>query len=194
MPSKASIFESGCGQGYLGAYLLKRGYEYFGVDISRAAILQARKRAGLKGYDTFQIGDVSDKIHLLPDESFDVAIDNQCFHMMVLDEHRKKHLAEIRRLLKPGGKAFFREGFRPEEIKAKITSLKDWDNFFHEDYSILHDRTAYVDGKPLTVKLPNIPARQNNEEGYRKEFNEAGFNVEYFKVEKEQCIIYAGVS
>ncbi|MFA5309006.1 MAG: class I SAM-dependent methyltransferase [Dehalococcoidales bacterium] len=45
----------------------------------------------------------------LPGSSYNAAIDNQCRHMPVTDGHRKKYLAEVKRILKSGGQAFFRE-------------------------------------------------------------------------------------
>ncbi|MHB8104542.1 MAG: class I SAM-dependent methyltransferase [Dehalococcoidales bacterium] len=189
-PSKTSIIELGCGQGHLAAHLLGRGYRYLGVDISESAILQARKKAGVRGQNTFLLADIT-ALHEIPDDSFDIAIDNQCFHMLIMDKHRKKYLAELKRVLKNGGRVFFRESYRPKEFKANIASLGDFTKINRCNYSTLLNYPAYVNGKMHNIKLPRIPARSNNEEGYKKELHEAGFTVVFFRVEDLACIMYA---
>ena len=191
-PSVTSIIEFGCGQGHLAASLLGSGYRYLGLDISKSAIMQAKKKAGVKGRHAFLAADVTD-LHGFKDGSFDIAIDNQFFHMLVTDEHRKKYLAEVKRILKNDGKAFFHESYRSKEFKAKISSLQEFTETTHGDYTTLHDYPAYVDGKLITARLPRVPARVNNEPGYRKELKTAGFKVAYFTHDETQCIIYASV-
>jgi ubiquinone/menaquinone biosynthesis C-methylase UbiE len=189
-PSKTSIIELGCGQGHLATHLLSRGYGYLGVDISGSAITQAHKKTGNKGQNAFLLADVTD-LQEIQDDSFDTAIDYQCFHMLIVDEHRKKYLAGLKRILKNGGTVFFRESYRPKEIKTKISSLQDFAKITRCNYKILLDYPAYVDGKKRKIKLARIPARANNEEGYRKELQEAGFRVVFFRIEGLSCIIYA---
>ena len=191
-PSETSIIEFGCGQGHLALHLMKLGYKYLGLDISASAIRQARKKAGAKVRHAFLVADVTD-IHEIQDGSFDLAIDNQCFHMLITDEHRKKYLAEVRRLLKHDGKAFFHESYRLREFKAKISGLQEFIKATHGDYETLHDYTADIGNKRQMIRLPRVPARSNNEEGYRKELKEAGLGVEYFEHDKTWCIIYARV-
>ncbi len=192
-PEKTSIIEFGCGQGQLATYFLTRGYKYVGTDISKSAIRDARKKLGIKGKNTFFVADVTD-LYDLKDNSYDVVIDNKCFHMLITDEHRKKYLFEMKRILKKNGKAFFRDGYRSKEIKTKITNIQDFMKITHSDYITLNDYVAYISGKMHKVKLPRLPARANNEEGYRKEFIEAGFTIDYFKKRKMECIFYACVN
>jgi SAM-dependent methyltransferase len=191
-PSKTSIVEFGCGEGYLANHLLGCGYRYLGIDISESAILEARKKAGSRGQNSFLVADVTDLIKV-PEGSFDVAIDNQCWHMLVTDDHRAGYLSEVKRILKSNGKAYFRENVQPEEFKGKISSFREFVEKLYRDYSELHDYPAYIDGNKQTIRLPRIPARFNNEQGYRRELNTEGFTVEYYSTEGEHCIIYAQV-
>jgi ubiquinone/menaquinone biosynthesis C-methylase UbiE len=191
-PAKTSIIEFGCGEGHLAEYLLECGYRYLGVDISESAILQARKKTGAKGQNAFLAADVTD-LYQVTDSSFNVAIDNQCLHMLVTDEHRKKYLAEVKRILKSDGKVYFRENIQQEEFKVKISSFREFVEKCYGDYSKLYDYPAYAGGKHQTIKLPRIPARSNNEQGYRKELEKAGFIVENYSIKGEHCIIYARV-
>jgi SAM-dependent methyltransferase len=188
-PSKTSIIELGCGQGHVATHLLGRGYRYLGVDISESAILQARKKAGVRGQNAFLLADITD-LHKITGDSFDIAVDYQCFHMLITDKHRKKYLAGLKRVLKNGGKVFFRESYRPKEFKANIASLGDFAKITRCNYTTLLNYPAYVDGKKRKIKLTRIPARANNEEGYKKELQEARFTVVFFRIEDLSCIMY----
>ena len=137
--------------------------------------------------------DVVNDLERIPNGSYKIAIDNQCFHMLVTDEHRKKYLNEVRRILKKGGKVFFRENLQKEEFLLEISDFRDWLDKTGNEYDTLHDYPAYKDEKRYTVKVPRVPARFNNETGYRKELEESGYGVEYFETDGRLCIMYAGV-
>ena len=191
-PSTTCVIEFGCGEGYVASYLLECGFGYLGVDISESAILKARERTGAKGQNAFLRGDITD-LHQVPSSSYDVAIDNSCFQMLVTDDHRAKYLAEVKRILKSNGKAYFRENIQEEEFKQKISDFREFVETFDGDYTTLHDYPAFVDGKRHIIKLPRVPARFNNEQGYRRELEEAGFIVDNYSIERWQCIIHASV-
>ncbi len=191
-PQTASIIEFGCGEGFLADHLLKRGFRYLGVDISESALLKARQIAGAKGKDVFLLADVTD-LRQVPDDSFDISIDNQCLHMLVTDDHRAIYLAEVKRVLKSSGKVYFRENFQEKEFEHDITDLRDWIEKTGGDYETLHDYTAYIDAEEHIVHLPRVPGRFNNELGYRKELESAGFTLERYDTDGLQCIMYACV-
>lgn len=193
-PSQTSIIEFGCGEGFVAERLLSRGYDYLGLDISESAIEKAREHAGTEGRDSFMVADILDDLDRIPESSFDIAIDNQCFHMLVTDEHRKNYLRDVKRILKKGGKVFLRENIQKEEFMQEISDFQDWLDKTGNEYDALHDYPAYKDNKRYTVKVPRVPARFNNETGYRRELEEAGFRVEYFESDDLMCIIYAGVN
>jgi SAM-dependent methyltransferase len=192
-PSKTSIIEFGCGEGFVAGHLLSRGYGYLGLDISRSAIEKAREHTGTEGRNSFLVADVLTDLDRIPDSSFDIAIDNQCFHMLVTDEHRKKYLNDVKIILKKDGKAFFRENILDEEFTQEISDFQDWLEKTGNEYEMLHDCPAYKDNKRYTVKVPRVPARFNNETGYRRELKAAGFSVECFESDGWMCIMYASV-
>ena len=163
------------------------------MDRLQSAIEKARKYTGDKGRDTFLIADVLNDTGLIPDRSFDVAIDNQCFHMLVTDVHRKKYLGEVKRILKKSGKVFLRENMQKEEFTQEISDFQDWLEKTGNEYDSLHDYPAYKDNKRYTVKVPRVPARFNNESGYRQELEETGFSVEYFELDDWMCTMYVTV-
>lgn len=86
----------GCGDGgTAGVWLTNRVARYIGVDISETALETARKR----GLEVHSIADASE----LPfeDRSFDVAV---CIEVLEHLFEPQRALAEIRRILRPGGR------------------------------------------------------------------------------------------
>ena len=86
-----------------------------------------------------------------------------------------------------------KENIQQEEFTGKISSFSEFVETYYGDYSTLHDYPAYINGKQQTLRLPRIPARSNNEQGYQRELEEAGFTIEHFSTQGTQCIIYASV-
>lgn len=99
---KPRVLEIGSGLGVDASELVKRGCEVVGVDLTERAVGLARKnfeRLGLKG--TFQTGNA--EALDFPDASFD-----RVYSLGVLHHtpDTAKAIEEVRRVLKPGGKAF----------------------------------------------------------------------------------------
>ena len=191
-PGQSRIIEFGCGEGHLARFLLERGYEYTGVDISASALEKARQWAGRLAADKkFILGDVT-SLPDMPADSFDAAVDNGCLHMLVVDSHRKRYLSEVRRLLAPNGKACFCDNYREDAFEGEVKTFNDYLEIFKPDLATPEERTAYCNGDYCKIMLPRLPARARSEAGYRRELLAAGFEVEVFAVEQWSCVIYAG--
>ena len=96
-----SVLEIGCGLGTDGAQFAKAGAHYTGVDLTEAAIELARKRfeiAGLPG--EFRVADAENLD--FADESFDRIYSHGVLHHT---PDTARAVAEIHRVLKPGGRA-----------------------------------------------------------------------------------------
>ncbi len=96
-----SVLEIGCGLGTDGAQFAKAGARYTGVDLTEAAIELARKRfeiAGLPG--EFRVADAENLD--FADESFDRIYSHGVLHHT---PDTARAVAEIHRVLKPGGRA-----------------------------------------------------------------------------------------
>lgn len=92
------------------------GREVTGIDVSTRMLEQARKRAaGLKGHFTLLKMDAQ-RLEF-PDASFDAVVSTYVF-CSVPDPVRG--LEEVRRVLKPGGKAYFLEHVRPSGLRGWI--------------------------------------------------------------------------
>lgn len=90
-----AVADIGCGSGLVSKDLLEMGYDVTGMDISEGMLENARKIPGLK----LQVGDIE---HLpFADEAFDKII---CLGVITYLPDETKALAELLRVLKPGGK------------------------------------------------------------------------------------------
>jgi SAM-dependent methyltransferase len=115
------VLDAGCGDGWMSVILAKLGASVSGFDISPEAIDVARTRAAVNG--------VADRISLqaasfysmpFPDNEFDIVIGQAILHHL-----RDKHAAaaEIRRVLKPGGRALFVECFGNSAVLERLRLL-----------------------------------------------------------------------
>ena len=96
-----SVLEIGCGLGTDGAQFARAGAHYTGVDLTEAAVELARRRFEL--FDlagTFRTADAEQLD--FADESFDVVYSHGVLHHTPDTE---RAVAEVHRVLKPGGRA-----------------------------------------------------------------------------------------
>jgi 2-polyprenyl-3-methyl-5-hydroxy-6-metoxy-1,4-benzoquinol methylase len=93
----------GCGAGNYTVWLAKQGFDVTGIDISPSAIDLARKNAVKQGVQcTFIVADVLGDLREVKG-LFDFAFDWELLHH-IYPQDRPGYLANVARLLKPGGK------------------------------------------------------------------------------------------
>ncbi|MFI9388160.1 class I SAM-dependent methyltransferase [Kutzneria sp. NPDC052558] len=92
------ILDAGCGAGPLSAALRERGAIVTGIDASAGMLAQARKRLGEDA--DLRVADLADPLPL-PDNTFDDVVASLVLHYL---EDWGPTLAELRRVLKPGGR------------------------------------------------------------------------------------------
>jgi SAM-dependent methyltransferase len=115
-PAGARVLEVGCGPGRLSLRLARsHGFDVTGLDLDPAMIERARANAGREGdgarRPSFVVGDVTELT--FPDETFDLVVSTLSMHHWA---DPAAGLAEIARVLRPGGRAFvwdFRSGAVP---------------------------------------------------------------------------------
>jgi SAM-dependent methyltransferase len=116
-PNGARVLEVGCGPGHLSIRLARRhGLEVTGVDLDPAMVERARANAGRRGdagqpRPSFLVGDAASLA--FPNGSFDLVVSTLSMHHWA---DPAAGLAEIGRVLRPGGRALiwdFRPGTRP---------------------------------------------------------------------------------
>ena len=114
------IVDFGCGSGANSVLLANRGAHVWGIDISEDLLRLARRRlevSGRAGGATFIAGSAHDMP--FPDNSIDVVFGIAILHHLDLDLVSR----EVRRVLKPGGRAIFQEPVRNSPVVRFMRSL-----------------------------------------------------------------------
>jgi ubiquinone/menaquinone biosynthesis C-methylase UbiE len=151
------ILDAGCGSGRNLVYLLKSGFEVFGVDESSAALAQTRRLAARLSphtpADNFRVEPVERMS--FADAGFDVVLSSAVLHFARDEERWQRMLSEMWRVLKPGG-LFFARLASSIGIEDKITLiderrylLPDGSERFLVDEEMLLRVTAELDGEFL---------------------------------------------
>jgi SAM-dependent methyltransferase len=99
-----SILEYGCGPGSYGVHLAALGAHVTGIDISPVAIALAKESSVHRGLDVDWLVMNAEALDL-PDASFDMVCGSAILHHLDLS----RALPEVKRVLKPSGRAVFYE-------------------------------------------------------------------------------------
>lgn len=114
------VVDFGCGSGANTALLAGRGAHVWAIDISEDLLRLGRRRLVLSGRAdgaTFIAGSAHDMP--FPDNSIDVVFGIAILHHLDLDLVSR----EVRRVLKPGGRAIFQEPVRNSPVLRFVRSL-----------------------------------------------------------------------
>ena len=141
------VLDSGCGYGRNLVYLLRAGCEVFALDADAAAVEHVRQlsdslETGLPATN-FQVG----RIEAMPfaDGFADVVISNSVLHFARDERHFRAMVAELWRVLRPGGMLFCRLGSRIgmdfEEVRPGIFVVGDGSEWFLVDERMLLELT-----------------------------------------------------
>ena len=149
----------GTGPGHDAVFLIQRGFNVIGIDISPTAVVLARQNASSAGlFGFFQEGD----IRRIPveDHFIDFAYDRGCFHVLEPAD-RPKAVGEVHRVLRDGGLFLLRvfsdkeppgdgpHRFTRRELEnlfdKKFKTLKFWEGIFEgarkpKSYSMLMEK------------------------------------------------------
>lgn len=114
------MLDYGCGQGEESAYFLRLGATVTAVDISEVGLRLCRERAAANGLSERLTTITADALHLpLPDTSFDLVHGMGILHHVGIEAG----LAEVRRVLRPSGKAVFLEPLGNVRVVERV---KEW--------------------------------------------------------------------
>lgn len=98
------VLEYGCGPG-ISAFDLATANDVVGIDVSKVAVEQARAAAAQRGLRRAHFLQMDAERASFRDGSFDLVAGKGILHHLDLD----RSFAEVARLLRPGGRAVFRE-------------------------------------------------------------------------------------
>jgi SAM-dependent methyltransferase len=141
------VLDAGCGYGRNLVHLLREGCQVFALDADAQAIdhvrlLSASLSTGLPA-DNFQIGQI-EKMPF-PSDFADVVLCNSVLHFSRDEKHFHAQLAELWRVLRPGGLLFCRLGSRIgmdfEPVRANIFRVGDGSEWFLVDEDMLLELT-----------------------------------------------------
>ena len=104
------VLDAGCGGGRNLVYLLREGYEVFGVDASAEAVQHVRSVAATlaPGLDAGNFRVEAIEAMSFPEEFADVVISNAVLHFAGDDAHFEMMVRAMWRVLRPGGMLFCR--------------------------------------------------------------------------------------
>jgi tellurite methyltransferase len=146
------VLDAGCGYGRNLVHLLREGCEIFALDADTDGVehvrqLSASLRTGLAA-ENFQVG----FIEQMPFQNgfADVVICNSVLHFARDEQHFRAMLAELWRVLRPGGMLFCRLGSRIgmdfERVRGNVFVVGDGSEWFLVDEEMLLELTEEMNG------------------------------------------------
>jgi len=146
------VVDAGCGSGRNLVYLLREGYEVFGCDQDRYAVEGVRALAkelapGLPA-ENFQVAAIERMP--FPDAHADVVLCSSVLHFSRDEAHFRAMVAELWRVLRPGGMLFCRIGSRIgmefERGRGELFRIGDGQEWFLVDEAMLMGLTRELGG------------------------------------------------
>jgi len=153
------VVDAGCGHGRNLVYLLREGYEVFGVDGNAEAVASVRRMAGTLAPNlpptNFQVSAI--EAMPFPEAFADVVICNSVLHFAQDAAHFDAMVAALWRVLRPGGMLFCRlgstigmhferaQGAGPE----RLYQMSDGQVWYLVDEAMLMQLTAKLGGASI---------------------------------------------
>jgi SAM-dependent methyltransferase len=151
------VLDAGCGGGRNLVYLLREGYDVFGVDTSAEAVGAVRELAGRLApklpSGNFQVAAV--EAMPFPDGFTDVVVCNSVLHFAPDESHLDAMVRELWRVLRPGGMLFCRlastigagDGMAFEAVGGRRFRMSHGAEWFLVDEAMLMGLTRKLGGE-----------------------------------------------
>lgn len=145
------VLDAGCGYGRNLVHLLREGCEIFAVDADPEAVEHVRALAAQLAPNlpagNFRVAPIENID--FPDNFADVVLCNSVLHFASGEAHFLAMLAQLWRVLRPGGMLFCRLGSRIgmsfERVRGNIFRINDGSEWFLVDESALMQMTQQMD-------------------------------------------------
>jgi SAM-dependent methyltransferase len=146
------VLDAGCGYGRNLVYLLREGCEIFALDADSDGVEHVRRLSASLGTglpaQNFQVGLIERMP--FPDGLADVVICNSVLHFARDERHFHAMLADLWRVLKPGGLLFCRLGSRIgmdfERVRGGLFIVGDGQEWFLVDEEMLLELSEQMNG------------------------------------------------
>lgn len=167
LPPGSRILDAGCGGGRNLHFFLRNGYPVAGTDTSPAALTEVRARARRLAPELPDHAFRADPVEDLsfPDGAFDAVIASAVLHFARDEDHFRRMLAELWRVLASGGLLFARLATtvgneeRVERREGRRFRLPDGTERFLADEALLDDLAAKLGARPLEPLKTTLVAR-----------------------------------
>jgi ubiquinone/menaquinone biosynthesis C-methylase UbiE len=152
------VLDVGCGTGTLAIMEAEPRVgatgQVFGIDPGEQQIARARFKAARRSLSIeFQVGVIE---HLdFPDQTFDVVLSTIMMHHLS-DSLKRQGLAEIERVLKPGGRLVIADFKRPEERPIQVVRFGAGGSRI-QDLAALAKDTGFSQVETEEMRLPRFP-------------------------------------
>ncbi len=160
------VLDVGCGTGTLAMLVQPRlgtAGRVCGVDPGAQQIARARAKAARRNLPIeFQVGVIE---HLnFPDQTFDVVLSSIMMHHLP-DNLKRQGLAEIARVLKPGGRLVIADFKRPEERPAQPVRFGAGGSSIQDLAALVKD-AGFSQVETEEMRLPRFPAHMAGFAGF----------------------------
>ncbi|MFC5723912.1 class I SAM-dependent methyltransferase [Streptomyces gamaensis] len=171
------IIDLGCGEGRDSLYLLSQGHDVVSVDVSHSALARARERAAAANLDASGFVE-RDIIYLrgFDENSFDLAMNMGCLHMLVDEEQRARHISRVFEILRPGG--HFIVDHCASEWGKGFFSVPDYEEVAADFVpGRVMTRRIRVEGGEKNVGLEVLPFSERSGDALVEEISRHGFRL-----------------
>jgi SAM-dependent methyltransferase len=136
LPPSGLALDAGCGLGTEAGHLYQLEWRLVGVDLSPTALAAAARCH--QGPSYLQ----ADLLRLpLRSSVFDACLDRGCFHYLPAS-YRARYAAELRRVLRPGGKLLLRASLRAAGVRNDIDEDVILTTFAHGEWNTCSARRS----------------------------------------------------
>jgi SAM-dependent methyltransferase len=150
LPSSGDALDVGCGLGSDAAHLHALGWRIVGLDLSEVALATAAVRNPGPAYLRADLLRTP-----LTSSTLDACLDRGCFHYLGAED-RSGYAAELRRLLRPGGRLLLRASLRAAGVRNDIDEHVILDTFHGWQVEQMQRAEIPSDTRTLEVLLVRL--------------------------------------